>query len=338
VTLRLFVVGLAWTLCLNGQNGQKKGFDFGEACFRNPSLPYCPNREFVPKPPPKDAGKYGVGSPAAGNTLSMIDAAGIDWRFADPSADTLAALNWSNLPASSSADSVIRQLASTRGLSPAEAQKIFPALSGVNQVALSVSPDAILIMVAGRPADAILPALEAGWKSTPFGENALLIGHAAAVDLALKRLSTDSALGDLPQKAQQRTVGGDFWVVGSARLAGPEAVSAGVKRFQLTASMGDRLTSDTVFEFDSAPDPGANRAGLTALGDAKIEGNAVHATISMNADETRRNLTQIAASPLGRALEAFIQSARYLPMRDTAATVHTKPVIFGLDGGPREVK
>jgi len=269
---------------------------------------------------------------------STIDAAGIDWRFADPSADTLAVLNCSKLPESSLAHSVINQLASNQGLSPTEAQNIFRALSGVNQVALSIRADTIVIMLTGRPADAILPAPEAGWKSMPLGGNVLLIGHAAAVDQASQRLLIDSALGGLPQAAHQRPAGSEFWIAGSAKLAGPEAVSAGVKRYGLTASMEDRLTSDTIFEFDGAPDPSAIRAWLSTLGDAKIEGNAVRATTSMDADETRRNPTQIAGSPFGRGLGALIQSARYLPVRDTATTVHTKPVIYGLDDGPREVK
>ena len=269
---------------------------------------------------------------------ATIDAAAIDWRFADPSADALAALNCSKLPASSFAHGVIDRLASSRGLSPAEAQNVFRALSGVSQVALSVRADTILIMVAGRPADAILPALEAGWKSRPLGENALLIGPAVAVDQASQRLSIDGALGDLPRTAQQRPAGSEFWVAGSAKLAGQEAVSAGVKRFELTASIADRLTTDAVFEFAGAPDPSAIRAWLSTLGDAKIAGNAVLARMSMDADEARRNLTQIARSPLGQGFGAFIQPARYLPVRDTATTVHTKPVIYGLDDGPREVK
>jgi hypothetical protein len=233
---------------------------------------------------------------------------------------------------------VIDQLASNQGLSPAQAQNIFRALSGVSQVALSVRADTILIMVTGRTADAILPALEAGWKSMPVVENALLIGQAAAVDQASRRLSIDSALAELPRAAQQRPAGSEFWVVGSAKLAGQEALSVGVTRFELTASIWDRLTSDAAFEFAGAPDPGAIRAWLSTLGDAQIEGNAVLARMSMDADEARRNLTQIARSPLGRSLGAFIQSARYLPVRDTATTVHTEPVIYGLDDGPREVK
>ena len=87
--------------------------------------------------------------------------------------------------------------------------------------------------------------------------------------------------------------------------------------------MRDRLTSETVFEFDAAPAPNAIRAWLSTLGDAKIEGNAVRVRMSMDEDEARRNFSLIALSPLGRRLAPIVNSARYLPVRDTATTVHT---------------
>jgi hypothetical protein len=337
VKLRVLIFGLAWTFCLHGQN-QKMGFDFTEACFKNPRLPYCPGRDFAPKPDPK-GGAAGGYSTAGETASSTIDAAGIDWRFADPSADALAVLNCSTLSATSFAHSLIGQLGSTQGLSPVEAQNIFQALSGVKQVALSVREDKVLLLVTGRAADSILPALKAGWKAVPLAGSALLIGNADAVDQAAQRLaSIDSSLVELPGMAQRRPGDSEFWAVGSAKLAGQAAVGAGVKRFELTASMRDRLASDTVFEFDAAPDPSAIRAWLSTLGDAKIEGTAVRVKMSMEAGEMPGNFSQIALSPLGQRLGTIVTSARYLPVLDTAATVHAHPVIYGLDGGPREVK
>jgi len=332
--------GLACAFCLDGQYNQKKGFDFTEACFRNPRLPYCPGRDFAPKPDPKGGKTSGVGRYAtAGETApSTIDAAGIDWRFADPDADALAVLNGSKLSAAPFAHSLIDLLGSKQGLTQDEAQSVFGALSGINQVALSVRGDKILLMVTGRPADSILPAPKAGWKAVPLGTSAVLMGNADAVDQASQRLTMDSALGDLPSAAQQRPGDSEFWTAGSAKLAGQEAVSAGVKRFELMASMRDGLASDTIFEFDAARDPSAIKTWLSTLGDAKMEGNAVLVRTTMGADETRRNVSQIGASPLGQRLGAIISSARYLPKRDTEATVHAHPVIYGLDGGPREVK
>jgi hypothetical protein len=335
VKLRVVILSAACTLGLHGQY-PKKGFDFTEACFKNPRLPYCPGRDFAPAP----AGKNGApGATAAGAMpLSTIDAAGIDWRFADPAADAIAVLNGKRLSSAPFAHGLIGQLAS-----PGEAENAFGALSGVNQVALSVAGDKIVIWVTGRPADSILPAPKAGWKSVPLAGNAVLMGTAEAVDQAAQRMSMDIALGDialgeLARLAQLRPADCEFWEAGSAKLAGKEAVSAGVQRFELTASMQDRLSSETAFEFDAAPDPGAIRPWLSTLGDAKIEGNAVHLTTSLDADATRRNLSQIAVSPLGQRLATILAAARYLPVRDSGTTVHTHPVIYGLDGGPREVK
>jgi hypothetical protein len=336
VKLRVFVFGFALTFCLYGQKNNK-GFNFVEACFRNPALPYCIQRDFVAKPP-KGGAPGVVYSASPGTAGSTIDAAGIDWRFADPAADSVAVLNGNTLSATPFAHSVIDMLASSQGLSPAEAQKTFLALSGLSQVALSVHDDKILMMVTGRAPDSVLPAPEAGWKALPLAGNTVLIGHAAAVDQAALRLTTPSELGELPGMAQSRPGDSEFWAAGSAKLAGQGAVSAGVNRFEVTASMRDRLSSDTVFEFDQAPEPAAMQAWLSTLADAKIEGNGVRVRMSMDADEARRNSSLIALSPLGQRLRAIIQSARHLPVRDTDTTVHSHPVIFGLDGGPREVK
>jgi hypothetical protein len=106
----------------------------------------------------------------------------------------------------------------------------------------------------------------------------------------------------------------------------------------LTASMRDHLASDTAFEFDKAPDASAIQTWLKSLPDAKIEGNAIHQRMSMETAETQQSFGKIAASPVGQRLAVFIKSARYLPVRDTATTVHAKPVIYGLDDGAREVQ
>ena len=53
------------------------------------------------------------------------------------------------------------------------------------------------------------------------------------------------------------------------------------------------------------------------------------------ADEVPQRFGQIAFSPLGQRLAGLVMAARYLPVRDTTAPKQTKPVIYGLDGGPR---
>lgn len=333
--LLLVASGFVLACSLHAQSYGPKVKDFTESCFRNPALPYCKTRDFVTKPGAKGAtntyGTAATGSPT-------VDAAGIDWRFADPSADSLAVLDCAQLSTSPLAKSIFGELSSTQGLTPAQAQDLLRALSSVSKVALSIHQDSVLVMVTGRPSDAVLPALEAGWKAVPLGASALLIGRSAAVDEASKRLTLDTELGDFPLAAQHRPAEAGFWMVASAKLAGQEAIAAGAKQFELTALLADPVSTVTAFHFDSAPDPASIRPWLNTLGGTSVQGDVVRARVYIDAPALQENSAHIAATPLGVGLSAVIRSARYLPVRDTAATVHTKPVIYGLDDGPREVK
>lgn len=232
-------------VCAASLCGQHQRFSWQEACFKNPAAPYCAGHDFAVKPTKNGATPSAGTSP--GTLPSTIDAAGIDWRFADPSADTLAVLNCSKLSTSPLAHSLIDLLGANQGLRQPEVQNIFRGLSGVDRVALSVREDRIVLLVTGRTPDSILLAPEAGWKAVSLAGNAILIGRADAVDQAVQRLSMASPLGELAGMAFQRQADSDFWAVGSAKLAGPEAVTAGVKLFSLTASIRDRLTACIYF-------------------------------------------------------------------------------------------
>ena len=290
------------------------------------------------KPTKRGAANTGASSGTSSAMDPTVDAGGVDWRFADPSADALVVLTGSEVSASPVGHNLIDQLGATGGLSRADVQNVLRGLSSVHQVALSIRQDRVVLLVTGRAPDSILPSPEAGWKAESLGGDALLIGHADAVDQAFQRLLTPSPLSELANKAMERPADSEFWMVASAKIAGPVAVAAGVKLFWLMASMRSDLTSDTAYEFNGVPEATKIQPWLSNLIDPKIEGNAVHVRISMEADETRKSFGQIAASPLGQHLGTLIKSARYLPVRDSATTVHTKPVIYGLDDGAREVK
>jgi len=154
--LRLLAFGLAWTLCLCAQ----RRVNWQNVCFNNPGAPFCSGHDFAVK-------RTKDGKPPAYSGLPSsspaTDAAGIDWRFADPAADALAVLSCSKLSASPIARNLIDQLGTDQGFSQADLQKIFRALSGLEQVALSIREDRIVFLLTGRPADAVLPALSAGW-------------------------------------------------------------------------------------------------------------------------------------------------------------------------------
>ena len=331
--LRLLAFGLAWTLCLTAQ----RRLSWQNACFNNPGAPFCPGSDFAVKRT-KDGkvpagGEYG-GLPSAS---AATDAAGIDWRFADPEADALAVLSCSKLSVSPIARNLIDQLGTDQGFSQADLQKIFRALSGLEQVALSIREDRIVFLLTGRPADAVLPALGAGWKAVPLPGNALLMGHTDAVEKAALRMAIEGQISDLSAMALERPADREFWAAGTAKFAGKDAIAAGVKRFSVMASFNDRLLGQTNFEFDAVPDARDIRNWLKNLDEDAIDGSVVHVKISMAADEARRNSLQIATSLLGQRMGVLVKSARDLPVRDTSTTTHSRPVIYGLDDGPKEV-
>jgi hypothetical protein len=267
----------------------------------------------------------------------VIVVGGIDWRFADPLADAFAGFNFSGLPASPLARSLIAQLGANHGLTEADLRKILDGLSGVDQVAVSVRDNRFVVMVTGRVTDSTVLVPEAGLKAVPVSGSAILAGHADAVDQAVQRIAMKGPLAELTRLAVETHAGSEFWAAGPAGIAGPEAVSAGVKRFSLTVSVRNRLTSDVAFEFDGVPGANALQMLQTKLGAATLEGNVVHIRMSMEADEVQQKSGEIAASPLGQRLAVLIKAARYLPVRDTTVPNRTKPMIYGLDGGPKEV-
>jgi hypothetical protein len=331
-------------LCAASLCGQHQRFSWQEACFKNPGAPFCPGHDFAIKPQPKskngapqspgtDSGPFTSAPEKV--TPSVIVVGAIDWRFVDPSADALVGFNAGRLSASPLGRSLIAQLGANQGISEAALHKIFEGLSGADQVALSVRDNRIVVMITGRAKDSTLPALEMGWKAAPVGGSTMLVGHAEAVDQAVQRLAIDGPPAELTRLAEQRQADSEFWAVGSTGLAGSQSVSAGLKRFSLTISIRDRFTSDAAFEFTGAPDAKTLQMWPAPPGSVTIDGSVVHVRTSMEADAAQQKLGEIAASPLGQRLTDLVQVARYLPVRD--ATPPKKPVIYGLDDGPKQV-
>jgi hypothetical protein len=341
--MRIRVLALG-SLCVASLFGQARRFSWQDLCFKNPALPVCQGNDYAVKPqaPAKDPAPRNVVArplPSTTRTVtpSLIVVGGIDWRFADPLADALVGFNFSRLSASPLARNLIAQLAAKQGLGEADLQKLFDGLSGVDQVALSVRNNRIVAMVTGSVADSTLPAPEAGLKAVPISGSGMLFGHADAVDQAVQRIAIKGPPTELTRLAEERQAGSEFWAIGSAGLVGPQAVSAGVKRFLLTVWIRTNLTSDVALEFNGVPSPNALQMWQTKLGAATVEDNAIHVRASMEADEVRQKFGQIAESQLGEGLAALVQAARYIPVRDNTAPKQTKPIIYGLDGGPREV-
>jgi hypothetical protein len=240
--------------------------------------------------------------------------------------------NFSGLSASPLARGLIVHLGASQGLTEVDMQKIFDGLSGVDQGAISVRGNRIVAMFTGRVTDSTVLVPEADLKAVPVSGNAILVGHAKAVDQAVQRMAMTGPQAELARLAGDRQANSDFWAVGSAEQVGPQAVSEGVKRFSLTMSIRNSLMSDVAFEFDGEPSASALRIWETPLGASTLEGNVVHVRLSIAADEAPQKFGQIAASPLGQRLAAVVKAAQYLPVRVTAAPRQARPVIYGLDG------
>jgi hypothetical protein len=346
--IRLLAFGLVTAASLYGQAYGHPRFNWQNYCFDHPASPVCPSHEFYDKrpAPPKATPSPSVvtnlfPSPRQEATASPIVVGGIDWRFADPSADALVGFNFSALSASPLARKLIAQLGVSQGLTGVDMRKILDGLSGVDQVALSVRDNRIVIMVTSET-NSTLPTLEAGWKAVPVSGNVMLIGHADAVDEAVRRIAMKGPLDESARLSEERQTNNEFWAAGSAGFVGAQAVRAGLRRFALTVSLRNRLASDLAFEFNGPPNAGTLRI-WPVLDGGSIEGNVVHVRMPAEAkveadadvDEVPPRFGQIAGSPLGQRLAALVMAARYLPVRDTTVPKQTKPVIYGLDGGPR---
>jgi hypothetical protein len=328
VKIRKVALALA---CIASLFGQKK-FSWQNACFNNPGLPYCQGRDFAVKPtkPGKDGsgGTYGGGTslPADDAAPAVIGMSGINWRFADPLADSLVSASFNSLSPSPLARFVMSAVAANQGLKEANMGPIFDAFSSVNQVAVSLRGDQTLIMVSGCSKECSVPALEAGWKALPT-DNGMLIGPAEAVDQAAQRIAANGPLPELARSARNLQANGDIWVASSID---PDTVKAGAKRVVVTASVRDRLTGDSVFEFSQAPDAKTIEMLPVGPGIASVEGTKVHVKMSVEIDKVQPNLAEIAVTPLGEYLWVLVKAGQSVPARDPAKA-QPKPKIFGLD-------
>jgi hypothetical protein len=261
--------------------------------------------------------------------------AAMDWRFVDPFADAVLGINFSRIVDSSLAQSLVAQLGAKAGMTEADVKKLFDGLSGLDQIALSVRGDKMVVMMTGSVTETSPPPPEAGMKVVSVSAGVMLLGTPDAVDQAMQRINMKVPLSDMAKSAQERQAGSEFWAMGSARLFGPQAQSAGLRRFFLTVWIRNNLISDLAFEFNGVPNPKALQ-GLSKLG-GTLEGNVLHARTAIEASELQQKFAEVVASPAGDQLAALISAARSLPARDTTAPKQTKPVIYGLEGGPKVV-
>jgi len=338
--MRILALGLASAAVLCAQ--YRHHFSWQEACFNNPGAPYCQGHEYAVKPQPakKDppSSKSVVSNPFASTERSpaatIVEVGGIDWHFADPSADALLGINVGGLSSSPLERKLISQLGAGQGLGEADMQKILSGLSQVDQIAISVRNDRAAMMITGPVADLPASGIEPGMKAVAY-PGAMLVGHADAVDQAAQRITAKGPSAELTALAQQLQGGCEFWAVGSASAMGPQAGSLGLKRFTLAVWVRDSVMADLALEFNEAPTEKTLNM-LRASNPVSVEGNVVHLRMSAGRDDVQQKFAPFVSSPAGQRLAALVRAAQYLPPRPATAS-KAKAVIYGLDEGPREI-
>jgi hypothetical protein len=322
---RTLALGVFCVAILSGQHRMS----WQNLCFNNPALPVCPGHDYAIKPDKKAAKNRKDGSTAPGAApLSAADS-DIDWRFADPGADALVGFNLTALRDSPVARNLILQLGAKQGLNEAGLQKIFDTLSGVDQIIISVYNNRAVAMLTGRVSEAMFPAPEPGLRAALVSDGVLLFGRSDQVDEARRRMTTSIPLSEITQFADDRHSDSHFWAIAQPKLAGAQAVSAGVRRVNMTVLLGDQVTSDIGLQFFGSPTPDKLRTWQPTLGDAVVEGNNVHVRRSLEPAEAKEKLTDFLTSPIGDQLALLISAGRYLPPSD--GPKRARPVVVGLN-------
>jgi hypothetical protein len=328
VKLPAFSIAMVFATSLYGQYGGHR-FSWQESCFNHPGLPYCQGNEYAvkPTPPPKNGGKIVVTDPVTGKPV-VVSVTGIDWRFADPAADGVAGIDVAKLMASPIAHDLVADWAAMLGFSQPEVEKLFESLLGVDQLAISVRDGKAVVMLTGRATAWRMASGNPDWKSAPGPGGTLLFGDAGSVDQALERLKSQA-----PAASGQK-VNEPIWAVLSRALLGPQEEKAGVERITVSVAMSDRLSIDSSYELSA---PADKQAWPASMPGATVDGNGVHWKSSVEAPALEETLARLGSDPAGRSLGALAGVARSLPTNQPAPIDHSKPVIYGLDDGPRQL-
>jgi len=165
----------------------------------------------------------------------------------------------------------------------------------------------------------------------PVVGNALLIGQAEAVDQAVLRLGKDDPPGEMMRMAMRRQANNEFWALGFAGQAGPEAGTTKVQGFSWELSLRDGFfISELALQFSAPPNAKELETWMPAL-KGVVQGSAVRASTNIESEEVEQKLGLIAASPVGEHLMALVKPTRYLPIHDASVPKQAKPKIYGLD-------
>jgi hypothetical protein len=180
------------------------------------------------------------------------------------------------------------------------------------------------------------------WKQVlpsvyPLSTNAVLFGDGPAVQSAWTRLRTPAALCATAREAEALSGSNDLWIIGAPPAASPKKQPAGVRRFSFTASLREQFSGELNIKTST---PAAAESLLAsyesslkqAVGTPGPEWEALFKAITAEKSDAGVRF-RLTASPR----DVWPLLAARMTVLAPSVPAQPKAVIYGLEGGPREV-
>ena len=338
-----------------------KSYNTPEAyCQDNPKMPTC--IKWKPLPPEAISPGYKT-TPRAGSSSprmtsiapaapSVIMLGEPDWRFAHPRADLLGGMNVAALVQSPLVRMLLTESAGNGGVSAADVEKALSSASDIEKVSLSVRGKDILMLMTGK-----LDSMEnmakpgSGMSFHRVSADSILMGTEPSLSEAMQRLaSPQRPAGIQAQRAKDLSRTNDFWLTGTPALLaafGTQARATEIRDFLISPQLKDQLRADLVL---TATAPAVAQRMFASMQKAaknpamgqvstSLEGSAVRTVFTVQESEARQGMREFLSGPQGKQIAALIAAGKQTmgeaPQRPSDHP--GKVVIYGLEGGPKEV-
>ncbi len=304
-----------------------------------------------------------LAAPVVFAPVAFSQAPAQDWRFAHPGATLVGSIHVKAVLDSPLVNTLITQTAAKDPSSGAMVGMIRGALAGVSEVRFSIldmgkgkNPDVLALVTSGLD-DAAAGALMQGPTQGKAGirridANTILVGEGQSLDEAFARMSKPAA--GLQARALDRSkalAGNDLWLAGTLPdlpmtvpvLDSLRSVALGISaqsdlRVELALETASpKMAEDLV---SSARQSQQQQPALGAALQSEVDGTTARFRLAMPGDQVIQAVQQAMANSGGQSpLPAFLGQSQAAP--EPAATPKPKSdniIIYGLEGGPREIK
>lgn len=286
-----------------------------------------------------------------------------DWRFADSRAVLIGGFHGHSLAESRFVRALLFDLARRHGATLADIDRMMKPFDGVDQVCFSLSSASrgapeVLIYVNGNLEGSPAPMLlqnSGAFKSVSIDDKSIVLGTPALVDQAVARMHAPVAADSpLIRRARELAPRDDFWMAAhpsamassSDMARNLEAFSFGVnvqRQFWMEARF-DTHSEEIAEQLAGALEDGQDETADSPLARAMVvdtNGSVVeiHATADARSVvlDFAKQVREFAGEQVG-TLVASLRTAAAAAAKPAPEPPPRKPVIYGLDDGPREVK